>query len=155
MWVGGWVCDIQLFYFIILLLFDYFCHHLHSICICLVLTTFFIFVVVLCCNFLGLAMALAKFYCQAMCNFFPRRKILKERKRKRKMLKSDFLYQSRHYPKRKMLKSDFLYQSRHYPKRKMLNINRKLFQCATISFSCARTAHRFTYETCQQKMLYM
>ena len=41
---------------------------------------FFIFLVVLCCNFLGLAMALAKFCCQAMCNFFPRRKILKEKK---------------------------------------------------------------------------
>ena len=47
--------------------------------VCFVLTIFISFVV-LCCKFLGLAMVLAKFCCQAMCNFCSRRKILKEKK---------------------------------------------------------------------------
>ena len=49
--------------------------------VCFVLTIFISFVV-LCCKFLGLAMVLAKFCCQAMCNFCSRRKILKEKKKK-------------------------------------------------------------------------
>ena len=48
--------------------------------VCFVLTIFISFVV-LCCKFLGLAMVLAKFCCQAMCNFCSRRKILKEKKK--------------------------------------------------------------------------
>ena len=50
--------------------------------VCFVLTIFISFVV-LCCKFLGLAMVLAKFCCQAMCNFCSRRKILKEKKKNR------------------------------------------------------------------------
>ena len=50
--------------------------------VCFVLTIFISFVV-LCCKFLGLAMVLAKFCCQAMCNFCSRRKILKEKKKKK------------------------------------------------------------------------
>ena len=43
---------------------------------------FIYFFDVSCCNFLGLAMALTKLCCQAMCNFCSRRKILKEKKTK-------------------------------------------------------------------------
>ena len=51
--------------------------------VCFVLTIFISFVV-LCCKFLGLAMVLAKFCCQAMCNFCSRRKILRKKKKKKK-----------------------------------------------------------------------
>ena len=69
----GWVGVRQPFYFC----------HFFSICMRVLYSlSFYLFFDVSCCNFLGLAMDLAKFCCQAMCNFRSRRKILKEKEKK-------------------------------------------------------------------------